>query len=284
MTARLSHFLTWRQVPSEKARLADGQTFWTGAVKREGFEIDEEHQVISFVPARDDFAALQYTPIVDYSIVENVSVWCIFLKKRGLDFDAYPLIYALKGVNGWRFAERNLKELVEMMFDSVVEKFIDAHSEEITIIVLDGNISYNYIAEKFMSKANSCFLIEGSVSKLNFEQVCEAIMEDDSKIRLLYGQNFNEMFDKLGPTIGENFEGPFVRETILDKEVREAIDLTLKYSKDFCMADANKINCRNVLIIDDAFGNMSKLEETIARLKQGYAPKSITIMKMTARE
>lgn len=284
MTARLSHFLIWRKVPSEKALLADGQTIWTGTVKQEGFEVDEDRQVISFVPARDDFTTPQYTPIIDYSIVENVPVWSIFSKKRGFDFDVYPLIYALKDVNGWRFAERNLRDYVEKMFDAVVEKFIGEHSEELAIIVLNGNMSYNYIAEKFLSKSKSCFLIEGIVRELNPEQVCDAIMEDNSKIRLLYGKNFNDVFGKLGPTVGEEIEGPFIRETILDKEVREAVDLTLKYSKDICMTDANKINGRDILIISNSFGDMSKLEETINRLKQGYAPKSITIMKMIARE
>ncbi|MBR3852733.1 MAG: hypothetical protein IKJ76_12000 [Fibrobacter sp.] len=240
MSKRMTFFLIWREVPTEKLHLEGDKILWRGVKKQEGFEIDYDHQVVSFVPARDDYEIPEYTPMVDYSALGDVPVWSVFRGKSIHLFDVYRLIYAWKGFNNWAFKDFELMNFVEKLFDSVIEKYINAHSREVTVIIPEGNMCYNFIAERILVKAdeglgqsNNGRLIEGRVHALCPEQVYNAIEEGDSKIRALYGRDFNEVFHKLGPTVGEEIDGLFDRETILDKDVRDAVDLTLKHCREF---------------------------------------------------
>ena len=69
MTKRSKDFLIWREVPTEKDRFEGGKILWKGPKKQEGFEIDHEHQIVSFIPARDDYEKPEFTPAVDYSVL-----------------------------------------------------------------------------------------------------------------------------------------------------------------------------------------------------------------------
>ena len=291
MTARLPYFLIWREVPTEKLHLEGGKILWRGVKKQEGFEIDYDHQVISFVPARDDYEIPEYTPIVDYSVLGDVPVWSIFRGKWDGDYNVAPMIYAWKGINNWAFKDFEPVNFIEKMFDSVIEKYINAHSKEVTVVVPNGKMCYNFVTERILAKAdeglgqasNGC-LIEGRVHLLFSEQVYNAIEEGNSKIRALYGRDFNEIFHKLGPTVGEEVEGLFDRNTILDKDVRDAVDLTLKHCREFWAEDANKINGRHVLILGNPMGGCREtINDVIKTLKQSYAPKSVTVLQMVAR-
>ena len=72
MSKRMTSFLLWRVVPTEKSRLEGDKILWTGVKMQEGFEIDYDRKVVSFVPARDDYESPEYTPMVDYSTLGDV--------------------------------------------------------------------------------------------------------------------------------------------------------------------------------------------------------------------
>ena len=290
MSKRMTSFLIWRVVPTEKLRLEGDKTLWTGVKKQEGFEIDYGRKVITFVPARDDYEIPEYTPMVDYSELGDVPVWSIFKGKFVHLFDVYRLIYAWKGINNWAFKDFELMDFVEKPFDSVIEKYMNAHSKEVTVIIPEGNMCYDFIAERILAKADEGLssngrLIEGRIHALCPTQVYDAIDDGDSKIRALYGRDFNEVFHKLGPTVGEEIDGFFDRNTILDKDVRDAVDLTLKHCREFWAEDANKINSRHVLILGHPMdGASDTINDLIKTLKQCYAPKTVTVLQMVARD
>lgn len=290
MSKRMTSFLIWRVVPTEKMRLEGDKILWTDVKMQEGFEIDYDRKVVSFVPARDDYESPEYTPMVDYSELGAVPMWSIFRGKRVGDYNVTPLIYAWNGINNWVFKDFELVNFIEKLLDSVIEKYINAHSEEVTVIVPNGNIFYNFVAERILIKANECrsgngCLIEGRVHTLRPEQVYTAVEDDESKIRALYGRNFNEVICKLGPTVGEEIEGLFDRDTVLDMDVRDAVDLTLKHCKEFWAEDVNKINGRHVLILGNPMGGYrDTINDAIKTLKQCYAPKTVTVLQMVARD
>lgn len=69
-----------------------------------------------------------------------------------------------------------------------------------------------------------------------------------------------------------------------NKDVRDAVDLTLKHCKEFWAEDANKINGRYVLITGYSIGCSERIKDMIKLLKQCYSPKSVTVLKIAARE
>jgi hypoxanthine-guanine phosphoribosyltransferase len=77
--------------------------------------------------------------------------------------------------------------------------------------------------------------------------------------------------------------GTFSRHFIKDSEMRDVLDFTLKVSPDRFAEFANKINGRDILVIDDTISRGQTIKEACSILQESYSPKSITVLTLLSK-
>ena len=71
----------------------------------EGIDIDRVNRTVSFNDNHENNVdtSLTNNPTFKADIVNGVEVWSIFQRKRSINGDGNPLIYAYKNEKGWKF-------------------------------------------------------------------------------------------------------------------------------------------------------------------------------------
>jgi hypothetical protein len=258
------------------------------SIIKEGISFDYKNRLVSFDPSQEDIVdtSVENNPSVDETIINGVNVWSIFKRKLGTRGDGNPLIRALKGEENWKFRSDEDRDSIERQFELIAEKFSKLYPIGVTILVPSGNRLNNYIADVVMSKSDHARLLEGVVTKITTEEVEDIVMEDGSKFREFYGDNFNEAFGKLGEYLDDMDEergGYFSRHYVKNPKMRNILDITLKVSQDRVAEFANFINGQNILIIDDTISRGQTIKEVVNVINESYAPKSITVLTLLSR-
>lgn len=144
----------------------------------EGIDFDNETLSVSYNPSHEENVdtSIENNPSKDDTIVPGVSVWSIFKRKKGLRGDGNPLIYALKGENGWHFRSEEDKNAIERQFDIIAEKFSTIHPIGVTIIIPSGSELNEHIAGIIMSKSKNAEVIKGVICKLTTEEVDRIVL------------------------------------------------------------------------------------------------------------
>ena len=254
----------------------------------EGIDFDSNTKTVSYNPSHEENVetSIERNPTKDESIVPNVEVWSIFKRKRGLRGDGNPLIYALKGEDGWTFRSESDRIAIEQQFDKIATKFASIHPIGVTILIPSGNELNAHIADVVMSKSKNAELIEGIICELTTEEVDDIVLDFNSKFREYYKENFNAAYFQLGDYLDQmdkERDGYFSRHLIKNKKMRDALDSTLKLSDDRFAEFANKINGQDILIIDDTISRGQTIKEVCQIISDSYAPKSITVLTLLSK-
>ena len=254
----------------------------------EGIDFDLNTKTVSYNPSHEENVetSIERNPTKDESIVPNVEVWSIFKRKRGLRGDGNPLIYALKGEDGWTFRSESDRIAIEQQFDKIATKFASIHPIGVTILIPSGNELNAHIADVVMSKSKNAELIEGIICELTTEEVDDIVLDFNSKFREYYKENFNAAYFQLGDYLDQmdkERDGYFSRHLIKNKKMRDALDSTLKLSDDRYARFANKINGQDILIIDDTISREQSIKEVCQIISDSYAPKSITVLTLLSK-
>lgn len=254
----------------------------------EGIDFDTKTMTVSYNPSHENNVdtSIENNPTNDDSIIPGVDVWSIFKRKRGNRDDGNPLVFALKG-EGWTFRSEEDRLAIIRQFDAIATKFANMHPIGVTILVPSTNSLNDYIAKVVMSKSENAELIEGVIYKLTTEEIENMVQRFDSKFRAVYRTDFDEQYKKLQTYLNvmdEEKDGEFARHLIRDPKMRNAIDFTLKYSKDRIAEYANKINGQDVLLIDDNISRGQTISEAVDILRTVYAPKSITVLTLLSKK
>lgn len=251
----------------------------------EGIDFDPQTKTVSYNPSHEENVdtSIEHNPTKDMSIVQNVDVWSIFKRKKGLRGDGNPLVYALKGEGGWTFRSESDRMAIEHQFDAIATKFATMYPIGVTILMPSGNELNTHIADIVKSKSQNAEVIEGLICKVTTEEVDEIVLDFNSKFREFYKDDFNSKYYELCrylDLMDKKRNGYFSRHLIKNKQMRDILDLTLKLSEDKFAEFANKINGQDILIIDDTISRGQTIKEACHIMMESYAPKSITVLTL----
>lgn len=257
-------------------------------VLNEGVDFDPQTKTVSYNPSHEDNVdtSIENNPTIDKELIQGINVWSIFRRKRGNALDGNPLVYALKNEAGWHFRSQEDADAIEKQFHLIAEKFASMYPIGVTIIIPSGNELNNHIAEVVMSKSENAKLIQGVIRKMTTEEVNDIVMEDDSKFRKYYKDNFNEAYYQLLDYLekmNNERNGMFSRHFIKDPNMRNVLDSTLKLSEDSYARFANNINGQHVLLIDDTISRGQTITNACKIMMDSYAPKSITVLTLLSK-
>ncbi len=254
----------------------------------EGIDFDPQTKTVSYNPSHEENVdtSIEHNPTKDMSIVQNVDVWSIFKRKKGLRGDGNPLVYALKGEGGWTFRSESDRMAIEHQFDAIATKFATMYPIGVTILMPSGNELNTHIADIVKSKSQNAEVIEGLICKVTTEEVDEIVLDFNSKFREFYKDDFNSKYYELCrylDLMDKKRNGYFSRHLIKNKQMRDILDLTLKLSEDKFAEFANKINGQDILIIDDTISRGQTIKEACHIMMESYAPKSITVLTLLSK-
>lgn len=254
----------------------------------EGIDFDPQTKTVSYNPSHEENVdtSIEHNPTKDMSIVQNVDVWSIFKRKKGLRGDENPLVYALKGEGGWTFRSESDRMAIEHQFDAIATKFATMYPIGVTILMPSGNELNTHIADIVKSKSQNAEVIEGLICKVTTEEVDEIVLDFNSKFREFYKDDFNSKYYELCrylDLMDKKRNGYFSRHLIKNKQMRDILDLTLKLSEDKFAEFANKINGQDILIIDDTISRGQTIKEAYHIMMESYAPKSITVLTLLSK-
>ena len=254
----------------------------------EGIDFDPQTKTVSYNPSHEENVdtSIEHNPTKDMSIVQNVDVWSIFKRKKGLRGDGNPLVYALKGEGGWTFRSESDRMAIEHQFDAIATKFATMYPIGVTILMPSGNELNTHIADIVKSKSQNAEVIEGLICKVTTEEVDEIVLDFNSKFREFYKDDFNSKYYELCrylDLMDKKRNGYFSRHLIKNKQMRDILDLTLKVSDDKFAEFANKINGQDILIIDDTISRGRTIKEACHIMMESYAPKSITVLTLLSK-
>lgn len=258
------------------------------SVINEGIDFDPQTKTVSYNPSHEENVdtSIEHNPTMDGDIVQNVQVWSIFKRKKGLRGDGNPLVYALKGEGGWTFRDESDRNAIEKQFDAIATKFATMYPIGVTILMPSGNELNMHIADVVMSKSKNAELIKGVICKLTTEEVDDIVLDFNSKFREFYKDEFNSKYYELGrylDLMDKERNGYFSRHLIKNNQMRDVLDSTLKLSDDRFAEFANKINDQDVLIIDDTISRGQSIKEACQIILESYAPKSITVLTLLSK-
>ena len=96
-------------------------------VLSEGVDFDYVNLTVSFNPSHEQNVntSVEVNPTIDFDVIPGVRTWSIFKRKRGGKLDGNPLLYALKGENGWHFKSIEDRLAIDKQFDSIIVLLIN---------------------------------------------------------------------------------------------------------------------------------------------------------------
>ena len=253
-------------------------------VLNEGIDFDRDTKTVSYNPSHEENVgtSLEKNPTKDNSKIQEIPVWSIFKRHKGMYGDGNPLLYAYKG-EGWTFRSEEDRIAIEKQFDDIATKFAQIYPIGVTIIIPSGNELNYHIAEVVMSKNKNAELLEGAICKLTTEEVNDIVLAKDSFFRQKYKDNFNATYKQLCvyfEEMDEKRDGTFSRHFIKDKNMRNVLMNTLKLSPDKYAKDSKIINGQDILIIDDTMSKGQSIKDACQIMLESYAPKSITVLTL----
>jgi len=239
----------------------------------EGIDIDIKSKKISINLNHEDGVD---TSITNNPIIEDlngINIISIFKRKK-LDNDRYdgnPLLYALKGLNGWEINDYDVKILLKQ-FIRIVEKINPIYD---TIIKIPSSNDLNNIFLDRINKIIKCdYKIDEFISKL------------ESDVVWMDGVDFKNMNDVEIETLRNSFNkmGDFFTFKTIPSYLRKYIKKI--YNTDLIdnqLDISNKINDKNILILDDTISSGSSISLFTKEILKMYEPKSITIITLFSK-
>lgn len=256
----------------------------------EGIDIDYQNNIVSYNPSheRNVDTSIANNPTHSSGIANGVTVWSIFKRRKGLRGDGNPLIYALKGENGWRFRSEEDERAVFQQFDTIATKFGMLYPIGVTIVIPSGSDLNERIAALIASKSPNAQVISGAVIKITTEEVFDTVMMPNSEFKRFYNtkEKFERAFRELQAYLDDmdrERDGMFSRHLVKNSQMRNVLNRTMKASPSSAAVYAKLINGEDVLIIDDTVSRGQTIREACEIIQDTYAPKSITVLTLLSK-
>lgn len=274
----------------------------------EGIEFNTYTKEVIYCPFEEKNVdtSTEHNPTVDNELINGIEVWSLFKRILGDKGDGNPLIYALKGEDGWHFASENDRQMIFRQIDVITAKFCEKYNGDVTVVLPSGNKLNTTIAKYIKKHSPNMRILTGIIMKRMAEDVWDEAASDNSDFRRILYQSINKKnsrlpanlrremndeamkgyFDMLERAVSRMMRergGYFTYHFIKDPNVRNAITQTLKLN-DRQFYDASvKINGHNVLLIDDTVSRGQTVKQAAELIKDNFTPKTITVLTLLSK-
>ena len=256
--------------------------------KDNGIDIDYDNLTVAYNPKhqKNVDTSLENNPSLSNEYGQGIHVYSLLKRKGGSALDGNPLLYALKGENGWCFKSENDRIAILNQIDSIAQKFASIYPLGFTILIPSGNPLNRMIGRLMQDKGSNIVIVDDVLTKITTEEIMDIVMERESLFHKHYRYKMEEALRQLQTYLDKmNDEkgGYFTRHFIRDQHMRDVINNTLKISKDAVTRYAKLIDGQDILLIDDSISRGQTIKEACMILLENYEPKSITVLTLFSR-
>ena len=252
----------------------------------EGIDIDNQNKTVSFNPSHENNVntSIKFNPV--YGNLNGIETISIFQRKDNDNkTDGNPLVYALKGIKGWKFL--NPKEDIIALLKQFIRIAEKIKLEYDTIITIP---STNPLNIHFLHRLNKIIKAEVKIkdylTKLSADDVWEDYI-DFKQMSLDYGDKYKvvekdmlKYFKDMEYKNNNIFSFKYISNIKLRKYIKktmftEYVDSEIKF--------APFINGKNVLILDDTISTGASISEMCNNILETYVPNSITVITLFSK-
>jgi len=237
----------------------------------EGVDIDYKNRLVTVNLQHNNGVdtSIDNNPL--YTTINGFDVISIFTRKRYLNGDGNPLLYALKGLNDWEIKKYDI-DLLMKQFIRICEK-IDPKYD--TIIKIPSN---NHLNNIFMERLNKIIHCDNNVGELLTKLEADVVWLDGVVHSKMTDEELDDMetifsdmgeffsFKKIPPNLRK-----YVKKIYNDNWMRNQLDV------------ADKINDKNVLILDDTISSGTTISLFTKQILEMYDPKKVTIITLFSK-
>lgn len=274
----------------------------------EGIEFDTYTKEVTYYPFEEKNVdtSIANNPTVDRELIDGIEVWSLFKRVLGDKGDGNPLVYALKGEDGWHFTSEKDRQMILRQIDAITAKFCEKYNGDVTVVLPSGNKLNTTIAKYIKKHSPSMQILTGIIMKRTAEEVWDEAASENSDFRKILYQTINKKnanlpvklkkemndeamrgyFDILEKAVARMIRergGYFTYHFIKDPNVRNAITQAMKLNDRLFYDASVKINGHNVLLIDDTISRGQSIKQAAKLVKDNFTPKTVTVLTLLSK-
>lgn len=253
----------------------------------EGIDVDKENLTVGFNPTHQDYIYTNdpWNPQPIYNIVRGYKVISIFSRKMSDDrLDGNPLIYALKGKD-WQLKHPKYDIMALLRRFVAVTKELKEHYDVI-ITIPSSNALNTEILQKVKRLIPHSDAFSDFFQKYSANDVYERFLDSEWLSRTYANEadrkkmhrNIYKALDSMCKLNHGIFSYKFIKPIELRDAIKQSMGISDKYQDEFSYAD--RINGKNILIIDDTVTSGKTLSDSADAIMEMYDPKSITFLTL----
>lgn len=239
----------------------------------EGIDIDRDNRIVRFNPSHEDNTDTSINLNPTYYKVLGYDIISIFKRKENIEKDdGSPLVYALKGIKGWKIDVNSVIILLKQ-FIRITEKIKPVYD---TIITVESSSRLN---QQFLHRLNKIIKAEYHITDM-FEKIPAA----EVYITNFNGKNLSKedslKISKAFAKMQSENNGDFSFKYIPNK-LRYTITKTIHFEPETDLVKYGEIiNDKNVLILDDTISSGTTISEYCKNILEIFTPKSVTVITL----
>lgn len=260
----------------------------------EGIDINFAEKTVSYNDSHQknvDTSEIS-NPTVDDTSMPGIKIWSAFKRKESSEHnaDGNPLLYALKGIGGWKFKTPGDEYSINRQLDKIIKKFADEHKIGLTVVIPSSSKLNTDLANRIRSVNHETVIIDDIICKLNTREVWDIVMDENSDFRKSIGadpKKLDTMLKELSRNLkkmDEEKNSVFTRHMVKNPDIRNLLSKTLKASNDPGADYSYLINGRDILVLDDTVSRGQTIKEACDILNTSYFPKSITVFTIMSKK
>jgi len=227
----------------------------------EGINIDDEKLIITY----DNNT--KYLDTKNYVInnINGIKTFSLFKRKKYNSekfSDSNPLIYALKGLKGWKINKKDKEQIyndAKLIIDKINLPKIDS-----IIKVPSSNVLVRELQNLIIDKIKPKYVLEDCLVKRTIDEIIDEM--DFSTFTKQDSRKWNVAIKKMRK------DGIYFQSKYMDKELLKKMEIILyKESINYFY----EIFDKNILIIDDVLSSGKSISDCSKIIKDSYSPKNI---------
>lgn len=249
----------------------------------EGIDIDYKNRTVGFNPTHENNVDTSVILNPKYSNINGIDVISLFTRKKSISGgDGNPLIYALKGLNDWKFKNGN-SDIYGLLrqFLLISQKIKEKYDTIITIP------SSKYLNTIFLHKLNKIIKADNLIEDYFYKMLADEVFEDYVDWQSIDRDNSDIEFEKISKDINMYFynmhtknNGIFSYKYIKNPDLRKYIKKTMWSTEEKSVECAPYINGKSILILDDTISSGQSISEATSNIANIFDPKSITVITL----
>lgn len=237
----------------------------------EGIDIDKRNKIVTFNSNHELGVNTSEVFNPTYKKFEGFDVISIFKRNDRIINDGNPLIYALKGLQGWKISPGDISKLLKQ-FIKITNK-IESKYDTIVVIPSKNDLNTNFLHR--LNKIIKCDnIVEGLFTKMPLEDVYDNYV-NWKDMDYQEEQDMNECFEEMQDSGNDYFSFKYITPYL-----RKYILKSMWTNKNVASKNESLINDKNILVLDDTIAMSHTLSEFCKNIMRIFEPKSITIITL----